>query len=230
MTEIIQIDENTWSIEDMYVRFFLIAGDDRAVLLDSGINTPNAKEIAEKLTDKPIMLVNTHGDMDHASGTGAFDEIHMAKEDYYNCGLAERFPDTKLVELKDGDTIDLGGRTLEAITVPGHTKGSVAILDTEKRVLYAGDTVQSGHIFMFGPHRAPDMFADALGKLIGEADRYDKIIASHDNPELDGDYASKVLESWNEVWAGKYEGSDIMLHGMMVKSYDAKYCGFYCES
>lgn len=227
MVEVIQIDNNTWRIEDGFVRFFLLAGEKKAALVDSGISNSKVKELAISLTDLPLMLINTHGDGDHISGTGDFTEIYMSKEDYQGCDLCGRFPNTALVELHDRDIIDLGGRTLEIIAIPGHTKGSVAILDVEKRFLFAGDTVQSGHIFMFGPHRIPDKFEESLQKLANEKNRYDKIIASHDEPILEANYVERVLEAWCEVQSGKVNYSDADLHGMIVKSYDTKYCGFY---
>lgn len=229
MTEVIQIDKSTWRIEDQYVRFFLVEGNDQAVLIDSGISTPNAREVAAKLTDKPIMLVNTHGDGDHVSGTGAFDKIYMSSDDYYNCGLDKRFPATSLSRLRDKDIIELGERKLEIIEIPGHTKGSIAILDIQKRRLFSGDTVQSGHIFMFGGHRSPALFEESLNKLIAFQDRYDVILPSHDRPELPSDYSEKVLESWREVMSGRVSSTDVELHGVMVKSYDAEHCGFFCE-
>lgn len=229
MAEIIKIDDNTWRIEDSYVRFFLLAGKNKAALIDSGVNSIDAKDIAAKLTDLPIMLINTHGDGDHISGTGAFAEIHMAKEDYYNKDLNSLFPDTKLVELKDRDVIDLGARTLEVIKIPGHTKGSVALLDVERRMLFSGDTVQSGFIFMFGNHRAPEAYEAALIKLINESERYDIIIPSHDKAMLASDYTSKVLEAWRNVKNGKVEYEMTVLHDTDVKAYATEHCGFYCD-
>lgn len=69
MAEIIQINDTAWRIEDNGVRFFLLTGTEKALLIDSGMNTPNAKQIAESITKLPIMLLNTHADPDHISGT-----------------------------------------------------------------------------------------------------------------------------------------------------------------
>ncbi len=56
--EIIKINDNTWRIEDnQHVRFFLLAGTNEALLIDSGMDVHNAKEIAEELTDLPIKLL-----------------------------------------------------------------------------------------------------------------------------------------------------------------------------
>ncbi len=227
MAEIIKTDSNTYRIEDGFVRFFLLEGTKKAMLIDSGINCPDAKSIAGKLTDKPIILLNTHGDGDHTSGTAGFEEIHIHALDYTGCEVDKRYPDTKLSEINDGDEFDLGDRTVRIIHIPGHTRGSVAILDAEKRVLYAGDSVQKGHIYMFGNKREPDKFEDSLKKLISINNEYDKIYASHDEFELPGDYAKKVLDSWKRVRNGDVEGEDIELFGNKVKSYTTQFCGFY---
>lgn len=40
----------------------------------------------------------------------------------------------------DGEIIDLGGRRLEILHVPGHTPDAVALLDAENGLLFTGDT------------------------------------------------------------------------------------------
>jgi len=47
--QIIKMNDNTWRVEDHGVRFFLLAGRDKALLIDSGMQVHNAKEIAESL-------------------------------------------------------------------------------------------------------------------------------------------------------------------------------------
>ena len=71
--EIIRINQNSWRIEDSGVRFFLLVGTERALLVDSGRITANAREIAESLTDLPLSLLNTHADGDHVAGNSQFD-------------------------------------------------------------------------------------------------------------------------------------------------------------
>lgn len=80
MTDIIQINDTTWRIEDNGVRFFLLAGTEKALLIDSGMNTPHAKQIAESITKLPIMLLNTHADPDHTSGNASFDNFYMPEK------------------------------------------------------------------------------------------------------------------------------------------------------
>ena len=227
MAEIIQIDECTWRFEDGLVRFFLLEGDNQAVMIDSGMNCPDALSMAKTLTDKPIMLLNTHGDIDHISGTGAFAEIHIHPLDYTLCEVGQRYPDTALAEVKDGQIIDLGNRVLKIIHIPGHTYGSIAVLDVKKRVLITGDSVQKGHIFMFGDKRKPEEYEDSLDKLIALKDEYDFIYASHDEFLLPGDYVEKVKSAWRKVRNSEVSYKTVEMFGNRVKSYTTEDCGFF---
>ena len=154
MAEAIKMNDSTWRFEDNGVRFFLLLGNVKAALIDTGMNTSDARALAEELTDLPLILINTHADPDHISGNGAFEEFYMspAEEDNYrsNNGAGNIIP------VKEGDIIDLGDRPLRIIDIPGHTPGSIAILDEKNRILISGDTVQDGNIFMFGKYRNLD--------------------------------------------------------------------------
>mgnify|MGYP005837863891 CR=1 FL=1 len=51
---------------------------------------------------------------------------------------------THLVE--GGDVIDLGGRRLTVVELPGHTRGSVGLIDEEESALLSGDAVYDGEL------------------------------------------------------------------------------------
>ena len=227
MAEIIRIDDDTWRFEDGFVRFFLLEGKDKAVLIDSGINCPDALDMAKTLTTKPVLLLNTHGDGDHTSGTAAFSKIHIHPLDYMECEVDVRYPNTKLSAVDEGTVIELGERPLKIYHIPGHTKGSIAILDVKKRVLYAGDSVQSGHIYMFGDKREPESFEASLEKLIALGNEYDTVYASHDEFSLPKDYVAKVKRAWECVRNGEVDFEEADLFGNKVKSYTTQDCGFY---
>lgn len=229
MATTVRINADTWRMEDGFVRFFLLVGEERAVMIDSGMNCPDAAALAKTLSDKPVLLLNTHADGDHTSGTGGFREIRIHASDYFGCGLKDRFPDTALVKIEDGDVIDPGNRPLKIIHIPGHTKGSVAILDEKNRVLYAGDTVQNGNIYLFGKHRCPEDYEASLEKLIEMSAQYDCIYASHGDFLLPGDYVSKVKAAWMQVQNGNAAFDIVDLHGIKVKLFAADGCGFYLE-
>ena len=49
----------------------------------------------------------------------------------------------------DGHLIDLGGRTLEVLHVPGHTPDATALVDRENGLLFTGDTFYDDNIWLF---------------------------------------------------------------------------------
>lgn len=226
---VVKINETTWRIEDTFVRFFLLCGTERAMLIDSGATHPNARKICEELTNLPIFLVNTHGDGDHTAGNGAFSEFYLGEADAVNCKMAEKFPQAKICPLSDGEVFDLGEREIEIITIPGHTGGSVALLDRRNRVLFSGDSVQDQHIFMFGGHRTPEKFGQSLEKLLKRKNDYDKILPSHGAPEHTAELTELVLKEWQKVLQGELEGIEDEMHGYPILRYDGTACGFYCE-
>lgn len=213
--EVIRMDDRTWRIEDgPIVRFFLIAGAEKAVLLDSGMTTGNAREIAEELTDLPLMLVNTHADPDHLAGCESFDTCYMHPAEEGNFRFQGKTGNFE--PLADGDVIDLGGRTLEVVHIPGHTPGSIALLDVERRVLYSGDTVQDGQIFLFGPQRDVAAYRESLKKLDAMTDRFDAIYPSHASIPVANELISKLYEVSGHLTDGTYELKDAEFHGMPV--------------
>ncbi len=227
MAEVIKVNENTWRIEDDGVRFLLLCGTEKAALIDTGMKCPNAKEIAEGITDLPIILINTHADVDHISGNGAFEEFYMSpaeEENYHgNNGKGTILP------VKEGDVIDLGDRPLLIIDIPGHTPGSIALLDKNNRVLISGDTVQVGPIFMFGDKRNIDDYIESLkhlGKYEGE---FDEIYPMHGPFPVEPELIGKLIVGAQEMRDGKVEGQKVNIFGNEVKLYKFPYAGFLYE-
>lgn len=227
MAEIIKINDSTWRFEDDGVRFFLLCGTEKAMLVDSGMNTPNAREMAEELTVLPISLINTHADPDHISGNGAFDEVYMspAEEDNYrdNGGRGTIIP------VKEGDILDLGGRTLRIIDIPGHTPGSIAILDEKYRVLISGDSVEDGNVFMFGKYRDLNLYIESLRHLADYDGQYDEVYAMHGSVPVKTDIVGKLIEGAEQIRNKEVTGRKVNLFGKNAVLYTFPYAGFLYE-
>ena len=227
MAEIVQIDSNTWRIEDNDVRFFVLEGTEKALMIDSGMNTPDAKAIAESITAKPLELLNTHADRDHVAGNGSFSSCYMSPAEEEN--FREAGGKGTILPLCDGQIIDLGERPLEIIEIPGHTPGSVAILDMNKRVLISGDSVQDGKIFMFGKFRNLKDYVPSMKKLLNYTDRFDKIYPSHGTIPVEPDMIPKLIDYAEQILSGKAEGKPVELFGMKVTLYRFECAGFLCD-
>lgn len=227
MAECIRVNDNTWRFEDGHVRFFLLRGTERAALIDTGMNTPDAKKMAEQLTDLPLILINTHADPDHISGNCEFDEFYMspAEEANYRAHGGQG----KLIPVCEGDVIDLGGRELRVIDLPGHTPGSIALLDESTRVLVSGDSVQNGDIFMFGELRNIDRYIESLRHLAVYDGLYDEIYGMHGSFPVYPDLIPKLLEGALQIREGKATGSSVEVFGRKVCLYKFDYAGFLCD-
>lgn len=221
--EIIQMSENTWRIEDGGVRFFLLAGKEKALLVDSGMTVANAKEIAESLTDLPLSLLNTHADRDHIACNDQFEEFYMHPDEepvYRRSGKPG-----KILPVRQGDVIDLGERKLEIIELPGHTPGSIAVLDISSRVLISGDPIQrNGRIFMFGSHRNMNAYIESLERLEKRIEDFDEIWPSHADIPISTDTIGMLKEGAKEILAGEVQGQETEMHGHKIKAYDLGFC------
>ena len=220
--QVTRMNDNTWKIDDGDVRFYLFCGTEKAALIDSGMNTPNAKKIAEGLTDLEIILINTHADRDHISGNGAFDKVYM--------NPAEVYPDRdKIIPVHEGDVIDLGDRPLKIIDIPGHTNGSIAILDERNRILVSGDSVQNSKIFMFGERRNISLYIESLKHLKEYDGLYDDVYPMHGTMPEKPELIDKLIEGATSIRDGMAEGTPVNIFGNDVCLYMFPYAGFLCD-
>lgn len=233
MAEVIRINENTIRIEDGGVRFFLLEGTKKALLIDTGMNTPDAKEIAESLTTLPVILINTHADRDHISGNLSFGTFYMspAEAENYAFGTQQTVSAvaSKMIPVKEGDIIDLGDRPLEIIDNPGHTPGSIAILDVRNRVLIGGDAIQDGNIFMFGRNRNIGQYVASLQHILDFRDRFDVVYPSHGTFPVKPELINMLISGAQEIIAGTAESTITERFGMKVRLFRFPYAGFLCD-
>ena len=227
MSEIISISERTWRIEEDGVRFFLLAGNQKALLVDSGMQTRNAKEIAQSLTDLPLELINTHLDRDHTGSNDVFSSIYVHPSECVNHSGKPYLPE-EIKPVWDGDEIDLGGRKLLVIALPGHTPGSIALLDETERFLIGGDAIQDGAIFMFGPYRNLCAYCHSLDRLNRYLDRFDVIYPSHGNFPVTKDILPKLRKGAEAILQGELSFTEAEMFGNRIRVYDVGTAKFLC--
>lgn len=66
------------------VSVYLLVGSEKALVVDTGYAFANLREEVEKITSLPLMVVNTHGHLDHADGNFWFDgcPVYMHEKDW----------------------------------------------------------------------------------------------------------------------------------------------------
>lgn len=155
----------------MRYKQYLVVGAEKAMLIDTGFGVGSLKKVVDGLTDKPLVLINTHGHPDHGGGNAEFGSPFLRAEDHeryaYKCAyetrleeaghwgipnIAERLQPTppEPVALEDNAVFDLGGRMLRVLHTPGHTLGSICIYDEQTGALFTGDNTNARGIFLDG--------------------------------------------------------------------------------
>ena len=200
-----EIRKNIWALEQKGVRAFLLVGRDRAVLVDTCFGG-DILSACRQITDQPVTLVTTHGDPDHIGCDRQFDRHYLHSAEF--AGYESRCPEPgSLLPLQEGDVIRAGEFCLETVWIPGHTPGSIALLDRTHKFLISGDTVQSGCIFMHGQGRDLEAFLGSIRKLDGmrREGLFDTVLPAHGEAEVSADILEDHLALAEAVLEGRLE-------------------------
>lgn len=220
-----KIREGFYSIEQSYVRSFLIVGDKEALLVDTGVGG-NLKEFVEGITRLPVTVIFTHADSDHTGSAEQFERclMHPSEFDYYKSKAKKS---VLLEPVWEGDIIELGTYKFEVILIPGHTPGSIALLEKEKRFLIGGDSIQIGSIFMFGNGRNFQAYRASMKKLQERMNEFDTVYSSHNILSMDANIIITLYEAAGKVMENKVNGEPEERFDGKVKRYDTDGVSFY---
>ena len=217
---------------------YLVEGDKKAALIDTGSGFGSLKAAVDKLTDKPVVVLLTHGHTDHAMGSLEFSDVYLNLEDRYiyephgdsafrheGMSLAEDVtimeedyietaPFSLYKDMKGGDTFDLGGVTIEIYACPGHTKGSVVMLIKEERALILGDACNE-FTFLFENYSLPiEEYEDNLKALKQHVEgKYDIALASHGDGKLPLDIINGVIALCEDIKIGNVDDLPLTFRG-----------------
>ncbi|MCD7715260.1 MAG: MBL fold metallo-hydrolase [Lachnospiraceae bacterium] len=213
---------------------YLVEGKESAMLIDSGSGIGFVKPLIDRLTDKPLKVLLTHGHVDHAMGASEFpaDTVYINQEDAYiyekHCtwefrkkGLwmmpggdqvtEEDFtpvvPICEWHDLKEGDRFDLGGISVEIFACPGHTRGSVVMLIPEERTVLLGDAC-NGMTFLFQDYSlSVAEYRESLCSLKEKLDgRFDTVLASHGDGALSPEVIDENIRVCEQILAVEADG------------------------
>jgi hydroxyacylglutathione hydrolase len=77
-----EIAQNTYEIGEFdCASIFLLVGDEKAMLIDTGIGIGDLKGFVSKLTTKPLLVCFTHDHGDHVGGASAFEKGYIHPKD-----------------------------------------------------------------------------------------------------------------------------------------------------
>ena len=249
------------------VNAFLIFGEEKALLLDTGMGIFSIKPLVEELCSKydvatakapgsyfrSLQIVNCHCHFDHTGGNWDFDEIfavddpivrrqahygvpheplaNQTDEDMFLYDYPPGFdPESYCIKpytvrpCEDGHIFDLGGRNVEFITTPGHTNDHAMLYDHKYGILFAGDMIYFGAIYVqFGNdimgYSDIDKYIASLKKIRTRCPDLKSIYVSHNDFITDKDAISLIESALRQVADGSAEGTPLQ---------DEKY-GYYMD-
>jgi len=119
---------------------YLFLGGERALLVDTGAGPIDTATQVLKLTaGKPLVAAHSHGHGDHVAGDKTFGEVVPATVE------AQR----KAFHIEDGvGSLDLGGRVLDILEIPGHQAAHLAYYDRQTGILLTGDHLYPGRLYV----------------------------------------------------------------------------------
>jgi hydroxyacylglutathione hydrolase len=137
---------------------YLIFGRDKALLEDTGAGNvetaPFVMDLISRWAKKnsrtdpmPLVVVHSHSHGDHTAGDRGFKDLPDV-----------RFVAASVAELQkafgigtwptDIVPIDLGGRIIDLIPIPGHDVAGIALYDRRTGILLTGDSVYPGRLYV----------------------------------------------------------------------------------
>ena len=216
---------------------YLIVGRTRALLFDTGIGLVPIRPVVERLTSLPIEVLNSHTHYDHVGGNAEFDRI-LAMDTPYTRANERGFPHSELAGevapesfchgapagadlagfrtrawrpariIADGDTVDLGGRLLEILSVPGHTPDALALLDRANGLLFTGDSYYDGAVWLYVPETDLDAYDRSMTRLGALGPVVKRLLPAHNTAAADPARLLQVRDAVRRVRSGELTGQD----------------------
>jgi hydroxyacylglutathione hydrolase len=229
------VADGVWRIYDDHGagNAYVVTGKKKALLIDAGTGLADLEATVRRITRLPLTVVNTHGHYDHVGGNFQFamayahpDDFEMILRSTTAEGRAERvkrllaespalesqvlkdgsgFDRISLVPVRGGHVFDLGGRKLEVIETPGHTRGSICLLDKAHKLLFTGDTTNS-LVWLFLKDCLPlDVYLRTLQALNQRASEYATVLPGHNEP-LDAAFIGEQIGCVESILSGACKG------------------------
>lgn len=177
-----KVEENVYRItevqNDFHVNMYLVVGSERSLLIDGGDSGDDLSEMLLGSSDTTMLI--THGHGDHAKAMNQFEEVYLSHIDvqYLNEIWNLEVKKEDVIDVDDNTSFDLGDRKLEVLTLPGHTPGSIVLLDRKNELLFSSDSIGSGGLWMQLPHSG--LLKDYLVQL----KKLNNIISEWKNPKI----------------------------------------------
>jgi len=231
-------------------QMYLIEGTEKAALIDSGSGVGDLRAFVKTLTDRPLMVLLTHNHIDHAMGTAQFETVYISTVDKNHFDLDDADRDrrkylsfskesarieesdyiavddpNRFLVIHDGETFNLGGCSITALSYGGHTAGSMVFLVNEERTLLLGDAAGNFTMLQNATCLTLEMYkkhtAEVANRIKGKTDR---LLLSHDRVTPPNNLLEEMMELCDEIQESKDD--KVPYNFMGTDGLIAKRCGY----
>lgn len=226
------VTEQIYRIKMPYVCCYLIVGEKKAVLLDTGWGYGDLKAVVESLTDLPVTVILSHGHVDHNGASSQFEEVFLNEKDFAMNALHNQIAYRKAVmlthvpadfqedttqwqpartapytQLTSEMSFDLGGLTILPFDLPGHSPGSMVFILPEIRIAIFDDALSHPTVMFLEDSTKIQVHYNAMLAFSPYSDLYDRVLVNHETYELD----KMVLENNLKLAKAILEGTDAQI-------------------
>lgn len=213
---------------------YLILGDKKAMLFDTGLGVGKISAVVGELTKLPIIVLNSHTHFDHIGGNAEFSEILAENTEFTRAnakGQSNLYsrdalaPDRVCGQLpvgvradsyairpfqvgrriRDGERITLGDRELEVIFTPGHTPDALCLFDRKNGLLFTGDTFYPGPVYLFVPETNLAAYGRSVERLAKLEPNVKLLLPAHNLPVAEPAYLTRLQDAFRQVQSGKLQ-------------------------
>ena len=209
---------------------YLILGNERALLFDTGMGIGDLKALTQRLSHLPVIVLNSHTHDDHVGDNWQFETVYGmdtkftrqsamgSREDAqaeigsgelcgalppgFNAAEYSTRPWKISKWLHDGDRIDLGGKTMEVIATPGHTPDAICLFDRANGLLFTGDTYYPGTIWLYRPETDLAAYGRSVRRIAALQPKVKMVLGSHDIPVAPPAVLGELAAAFVKVQAG----------------------------
>jgi glyoxylase-like metal-dependent hydrolase (beta-lactamase superfamily II) len=148
----------------------LLVGRTHALLIDTGTGDVDVRQavdaaLAAEGRDLELIVAHTHAHTDHVGGDGQFVGRPRTRIVGHSASdVANAFE----IDGEGRATIDLGGRPIEIVFIPGHEAAHIAFYDRATKLLLTGDTLYPGRLYV----RDWDAYRTSIARLVRFVDRH----------------------------------------------------------
>lgn len=212
---------------------FLVLGTEQALLIDTLVGIGDLRRLVQSITALPLRVVLTHTHWDHLGSVHQFEEVGVHPKEAQNVAkdysaqaqvfIQQRYdprtrpfpagfdpktytikPGKVTFQVQEGDTIDLGGRTLRIYDTPGHSPGGISLLDEKEGVLFSGDMVKPlNPLYAHLDGANLQDYVTSMEKLALLAPEVRSVCSGHTDPFSDSSILAEMAAGLREVLEGK---------------------------